>query len=281
MKTAYLILTHKEPQQLKRLIDRLTDETVDVYIHLDKKVDKHIFEEVFALPNVFYVANRVKVNWGGFSIVKATLHGFKEIIDSGIKYHYVNLISGEDYPIQSQQTINNFFAEHPGKAFMEYLSVEKEWTEAIPRIRKYFLTDYKFPGSTKLEWLINTVLPERKSPLPFEFVGRSQWFSITHEQIKYILDFFKANRKFYRFFCFVWGSDEFVFQSILYNSPFRNDMVNNNLRYIDWSEGGVSPKSLTMADATQLLSSDKLIARKFNYKDSKELMDFLDEQRGN
>ena len=280
MKTAYLILTHKEPLQLKRLITRLADATVDVYIHLDKKVDKRLFDEVFALPNVFYVAKRVKVNWGGFSIVKATLNGFKEIIASGIQYNYVSLISGEVYPIQSNQTITNFFAENSGKAFMEFLSVEKEWTEAIPRVRKYFLTDYKFPGSTKLEWLINTLLPERKPPLPFEFVGRSQWFSITLEQVRYILDFFKANKKFYRFFCFVWGSDEFVFQSILYNSPFRKEMVNNNLRYIDWSEGGVSPKSLTMADATQLLSSDKLFARKFNNKDSHELMNHLDEQLG-
>jgi hypothetical protein len=276
MKTAYLILTHKEPLQLKRLIARLTNETVDVYIHLDKKVDKHLFEEVFALPNVFYVAKRVKVNWGGFTIVKATLHGFNAIIESGKEYDYVQLISGEDYPIKSNQSIAYYLEQHAEKAFMEYLSVEKEWKEAIPRLQKYFLTDYKFPGSTKLEWLINKILPIRKPPVSFEFVGRSQWFSITLEQVRYIVDFLKKNRRFYRFLCFVWGSDEFVFQSILYNSPFKDNMVNNNLRLIDWSEGGVSPKSFTMKDAAELLASDKLFARKFNFQNAQDLMDLLD-----
>jgi hypothetical protein len=41
-------------------------------------------------------------------------------------------------------------------------------------------------------------------------------------------------------------------------------MVNDNLRYIDWSEGKASPKTFTMNDLPILLHSDKLFARKFN-----------------
>ena len=276
MKLAYLILAHKEPLQIKRLVNRLSDPLVDIYIHVDNKAPLHLFKNVIGSTNVYFVKKRENVNWGGFSIVKATLHGFKEIVESSIKYDFVTLLSGEDYPLKSNEQIAHFFNQHKGKAFMEFLSIENDWQEAIPRLKKYFLTDYAFPGSTKLETWLNKMLPVRKPPLNFEYVGRSQWFSISGEQVMYLYDFLKKQKAFYLFFCFVWGSDEFVFQSILYNSIYKQEMINDNLRYIDWSEGGASPKSLTIRDATKLLSSDKLFARKINFSNAQDLMDIID-----
>ena len=36
------------------------------------------------------------------------------------------------------------------------------------------------------------------------------------------------------------------------------------LHYVDWSEGGNSPKTLTIDDYEKLKASDKLMARKFD-----------------
>jgi len=74
----------------------------------------------------------------------------------------------------------------------------------------------------------------------------------------------QKNKNVKRFFQFTWGSDEIIFQTILYNSIYREDMVNDNLRYIDWSAGQASPKTFTIEDAPTLLNSGKLFARKFN-----------------
>jgi len=276
MKLAYLILVHNQPEQLKRLVDRLSAPGVHFYIHVDRKADIKKFIPVLELKQVFYVRKREKVHWGAYSIVQATINGFEEIIKADIDYDYITLLSGQDYPLKSNEKIQEFFKLNPGKAFMEFYSVEDVWKEAIPRLQHYYLTNYPFSGSTKIEKLINRFFPNRRPPKGYIFVGRSQWFSITLEQAKYITNFLKAHQKIKRFLQFTWGSDEFVLQTILFNSRFKDQMVNDNLRFIDWSEGKASPKTFTIADADELLQTEKLFARKFNQSIDSAILDFLD-----
>jgi hypothetical protein len=109
-------------------------------------------------------------------------------------------------------------------------------------------------------------------------VGRSQWFTLPLEHVKYVVDYLTKNPAVKKFFSYTWGSDEIVFQTILFNSPFKNAMVNNNLRYIDWSEKKASPRVLTMQDAELLMQSDKLFARKFTLAVDATILDFIDNQ---
>lgn len=47
----------------------------------------------------------------------------------------------------------------------------------------------------------------------------------------------------------------------------KDTVVNDNLRYIDWSKIGVTvPAFLTLDDADNLLNSPKLFARKFDIR---------------
>ena len=276
MKLAHLILAHAQPDQLGRLIGSLQHPDADFYVHIDQKADISSFLKLQDYPNVFFIKKREKVHWGAYSIVQATLNGFEEIIASGIPYGYVNLLSGQDYPLKSPGIIHDFLKNQSGTQFMEYLSVEDEWHEAIPRVRKYHLIHYSIPGKYTIEKLLNTVFPERKPPKGLTFVGRSQWFTITLEAVKYILLFLKNNPAISRFFKLTWGADELIFQTLLYNSPFRQAMRNDNLRYIDWSEGKVSPKTISVADEPALQASGKLFARKFNSVTDPEIMNRLD-----
>lgn len=276
MTLAYLILAHNNPSQLKRLVQKLSSSQTDIYIHIDAKAKLADFMPIAALPNVYFVTKREKVYWGAYSIVQATVNGFEQIIASSKAYDYITLLSGQDYPLKSNTAIQNFFKANEGKAFMEFYLVNDVWQEAIPRLNKYYLTNYPFAGSTKLEMLLNKLLPKRLPPKDLVFVGRSQWFSITLAQAKYIVTTLATNHKLRRYFSFTWGSDEFVFQTLLYNSPFKEQMVNDNLRYIDWSQGGASPKTLTMTDASTLLSTNKLYARKFNEATDVEILNTID-----
>ncbi len=276
VKLAYLILVHHQPKQLERLIRKLSFPGVDFYIHVDEKADIRPFLQLISLPQVVFIKKREKVNWGGYSIIKATINGFEAIISSGIDYQYITLLSGQDYPLKSNEAIQQFFTDNPRKAFISFLSIESEWTEALPRLQKYFLTDHPFAGSTRIEALLNKLLPARKQPQGLVFVGRFQWFSMTLEQIKYIVTVLQKNKKLQKYLRFTWGSDEFVFQTLLYNSDFRNQMVNDNLRYTNWTPGTASPKILTMDNANELSASDKLFARKFDAAIDKDVLDFLD-----
>ena len=276
MKIAHLILCHSNPSQLERLVKRLLHNDAWIYIHLDNKAAIAPFLHLQELPNVIFVKKRVNVYWGGYSIIQATLNGFTEILASGLTFDYINLLSGQDYPIKSTATIHQFLANNPGKAFMHTLSVEHEWQEAIPRIAKYHLANVNFPGKYRVERLINAVMPKRKLPLALIPVGRSQWFTVTPTHIAYIVDYLSSNKQVVDFFKLSWAPDEMIFQTVLYNSIYKNDIINDNLRYIDWSAGGASPKVLTMADAAALKNSDKLFARKFNPDVDSAILDYLD-----
>lgn len=275
MKIAHLILTHANPSQLERLIESLAHPDADFYIHVDLKTDIESFLPL-ANNHVFFVQNRTKVYWGAYSIVQATINSFYEILASHQKYDYVNLLSGQDYPLKSPEAIHEFFAQHQGKAFMDALLIDSEWREALPRLRKYHFANYHFTGRYVVEKTLNLFTPRRKMPNKLVPVGRSQWFTMTLKHIRYIIEYLQKYPEVQKFFELTWGADEIIFQTILYNSPYQQDIVNDGLRYIDWSEGKASPKVLTLEDLPALLQSEKLFARKFSLKDSSELLDALD-----
>lgn len=278
MRLAHLILAHSNPGQLTRLVKNLTYANDDIYIHIDAKTELQTFLPLAQLPHVFLIEKREKVYWGAYSIVQATLNGFEAILACGKQYDFINLLSGQDYPIKPLAQTHSFLEANKGKAFMEFYSVQQTWTEAIPRITEYHLTNYHFPGAHLLQKWVNKVLPKRKMPLGMVAVGRAQWFTITGEQVKYIVYFLHKNPSVKRFFSLTWGADEFVFQTILYNSPHKNNMVNNSLRYIDWSGGGVSPKTFAIEDAAAILQSDKFFARKFDAAADNALLDLIDHE---
>ena len=68
-------------------------------------------------------------------------------------------------------------------------------------------------------------------------------------------------RRFHYSFC----AEELYFQTLLCNSEYRDCLVDDNLRYIDWSKGrGSTPVVLDMRDYDTLKASPCLFARKFD-----------------
>ncbi|PSL30171.1 beta-1,6-N-acetylglucosaminyltransferase [Dyadobacter jiangsuensis] len=276
MKIAHLILAHAAPAQLSKLISALEYRDAWFFVHLDRKADIEAFSFLKGRERVMLIPDRVDVGWGAYSIVEATLRGFRTIVNSGIDFDYLNLLSGADYPLQSPSDIHDFFARNTGKNFMEYYSVRNEWTEAIPRLTEYHLTDYNFPGKYLVQKWMNRLLPTRSMPEGLEPVGRSQWMSLTLDAVRYVLEYLDGHPMVTKFFKLTWAPDEIIFQTILYNSPFRSSLVNDNLRYIDWSKGQASPKVLAEEDLERMWASGKLFARKFDLARFPEVLGEVD-----
>src|SRR5690606_11528487 len=116
----------------------------------------------------------------------------------------------------------------------------------------------------------------RTLPSGFVFTGRSQWMTLSVRHVRYVLDFVGKNPQVVRFFRHTWGPDEVFFQTILYNSPYREDSVHDGLRYIDWSEGKASPKTLTQGDLDVLRQEGKFFARKFDASIDSDILDCID-----
>jgi hypothetical protein len=281
MKIAFLILAHKNPLQLKRLIRALDHEAFDFYIHLDAKVNIQPFREVLQAPNIFFVCKRVNVQWAAYSLVQAQLNGIEEIVETG-RYRYLNVLSAQDFPLRSAEDIYRFFSEHDGTEFITTISYSPDnewWQIALPRVQKFHFQNWRFKGKYRLQFLFNALTRPRRYPLDHEIAGNSQWFSITTDCARYLIDFLDNHPEVVRYFKYVWGADEFIFSTVVFNSPFR-ERAKDHLFYIDWSERKSSPKLLGPEDFEKLKESGKLFARKFDLDISDEIIKKLEAHIG-
>jgi hypothetical protein len=276
MRLAHLILAHSNPQQTERLVKRLVNVQADVYIHLDGKCDIGEYIHLSKIDNVFFIANRTVVTWANYSMIDATLKSFGEILDKNIDYSHINLLSGQDYPLKNATDIQRFLFANTDKTFMRFRDVYSEWPETVSRFELYSFGDYNFPFKFRIQKLLNKLLPAKKLPGGLIAYGFSQWFTITPACAKYVIGYIKDHPRVRRFFRMTWGVDELVFQTLLLNSPLRDGIVNDHLRYIKFEERGFSPKILTIEDADLLIDSNKFYARKFNPTVDSKILDFLD-----
>jgi hypothetical protein len=275
MKIAHLILTHKNPVQMERLVKALEHPCFDLYIHLDKKTDIGPFSYLGKRPNLWFIQNRTPVYWAGFGTIQATLNGFREILPKG-GYDYINVISGQDFPLCSANRIFQYIAERKGKEFITCESIEGSWKIAAPRVQKYHLINWRIPGKFRLEKWVNRILPPRKFPLDHQIVGRANWFTLTPSAIGYALDFLRQHPELIRYYKYCWGADEFIFSTILYNSSFRERIV-DNLIYVDWTgQTGGHPRILLASDFPALSRTDKLFGRKFDMDVDADIFNLLE-----
>jgi len=277
MKLAHLLLVHKNPSQVKRLIIRLAHKDSDIFIHLDKKCNPADYQHIKNLKNVYFVRNRVKVNWGGYSTLQAAVNGFEEILDNGVAYSHINLLSGQDYPLKDTDHIHDFLFKNVDKSFIKYRSIDDEWHNGRLRVAQYSFGDIDFPipGKYALERLVNFILPKRKAPLGLKTFGDSTWLTITPRSAQYVIDYLNKHPEVKSFFKLTWGADEVVIQTILLNGTIKDTIVNDNLRYIELGENA-HPRVLNSDDAPVLLNSGKLFARKFDTTTDEKIFDELD-----
>lgn len=276
MRIAHLILTYTDPKQTERMIKSMEHKDFDFYIHVDKKFDinPHLFLK--SIPNVYFINNRVDVKWAGYNTVKATFECIKEIVNTGIKYDFINFLSGQDYPLKSADEMMLFFSKNIGKEFLSYRDIKNDWKEGLIRMEKYFLSNYSFKGKNTIENIVNYIMPKRKMPYNLHPYGKSMFWMLSPETAMYVVNKVEQDKKLINFFSLCWASDEFVFQTILLNSNLKHKVVNNNYRYIDWSLGGANPKVLDETDFEKIKEADMLFTRKVNKDISGKLLDLID-----
>ncbi len=303
MKIVYIVATHKLPDQLTRLVKKLDTETAHFLIHVDSRTDDTTYDRMVAgvshLDNVVFL-ERNACYWGDFGIVEATLKGIDEALRRGIDFDYVVLLSGQDYPIKSNEYIDDFLTANNGKEFMDYFPIpvgpghrwecERGGLERIEswhfRLfgRRLYTGRREFDYSPLLTLLwkpITRFAPRRKFLPGVKPYGGSQFWTITKACTEYVHEFVKTNKAFVDHFKYSYIPDEIFFQTIIMNSPFRENVVNDNSRCIDWSRPGPTghpPWIWRKEDIDALARSPGLFARKFDSDVDSEILDLIDER---
>lgn len=281
MKMAIIMQCHRNSDQVNRIIDFFNDKDIDIYIHIDKK--SNIQQEIKKRDNVFILNNSIDVRWARYSQVEATLCLMKQVQLSKKTYKYIHFISGQDYPVKSIEYIKEFF-ENNNNQYVNYFEFPNNELvkNGIDRYAVYY--PQWIIDRPKCFWkrllrviyreiiLISKIFKRNCKDMP-KFYGGSSWFSITGECMEYILKFLNENMYFEKFFENSIYPDEMFFQTIILNSKYQKYVVNDNLRYLDWSQGKESPKVLENIDVEYAINSNKIFARKI---EKISVIDYID-----
>jgi hypothetical protein len=293
-------------------VETLLHEQDNIVLHLCKNMPpeeaEYVYTRLQGQSNVFF-AERTRANWGSIGIVQATLNGMKKIMEENLRFDYMHLLSGQDFPIKSRINRVTFFNLNRGNEFMTNIPIDS--TDEGPyfdpiyqrlntrnqkhRYNQYFFSfdSFKyllFPGEINKHprsWrhhFINLIKINLRYLRKKNFYRNlkpymgSAWFSITNEAMNYILNWNQAHPDYLRFMKFTWCPDESFFQSIILNSYFQEKVINDDLRLIKWDENHLHPIILNSSHRSELLESPRLFARKFDLNHSPEIINLIDNQ---
>lgn len=270
MKVAYLILAHKNPEQVKRLLNLLNS---DVYVHIDKK--SNLDEFYIKRNNFFFIKERVDVNWGGFTMVNATLK-LINIAKENYNYDFYVLLSGDDYPVKKVEKFEQYLIERKDYSFIEYEKFDEKWQHAESRYKNYWISEKKNIFLKIIQKILNMFINKRAMYKNLKGYKGSQWWCLNAEAIQYVLNYINVNKSIITYFKHTQIPDEMIFQTILLNSPLKYKIKNDNLRHIILK--GAHPETLMKKDFQYIKKlQGKFFARKFDIVVDKEILDLLDE----
>lgn len=284
MGVAYLVMAHGAPEQVARLVGRLSTPQDTVIVHVDRKADLAPFQEAFAALPIppLLTPRRVPVHWAGWGLVQATMIGMRAALQAYTTKPWTHLVllSGADYPIRSADELHAFYDDNKDKSYLFWSAGEERqlsdeerrgnhvwsWSGDRERLQTWWIS---IRGR---RWHVNR---HRRLPrgLKTAYQG-SAWWSLTPAAVTYALRFLRRRPDVRLYFRFVHVPDENLFQMILLQSPLRDTLVNEDLRFLHWA--GNSPPPITAADVPEMRASCKLFARKFDLAAHPEPMDELD-----
>jgi len=279
MKVAFLITAYKNPQQIDQFIRLWENTNFHFYIHLDKKIDIKNFIYLAQRMNVKFISNRIKVSWATFSSVESIIVSLKEILADNSEYDYINLISGQDFPLIKATDFISFLSINRGIQYINCIPYDLDndwWIRNQSRVNTYNFQDWRIQGKYRIQYIFNFLFKKRTHPNGFILAGNSNWFCLTSDCVSHILHKFDSSKGLINFFKHVWGADEFIFSTLVYNSPYRSK-VKENLVYMIWPvHGEAHPTTFTISDFDRIMSSGKVFARKFDYNVDNEILNKLE-----
>lgn len=307
MQKNYLILAHKNPLQLGRMIERLDDGASKFFIHLDAKTPIESFTACLEGAHIRFIEPRERCVWGDFSIVRATIH----LMEAASKEQGIFiLMSGQDYPIQSQGYINDFLENNKGFDFIEIEPLEEKWKPKMvkDKLEHYHILHSEERGNSncyapfrhcsvfqKLRTLMHLLkgrlsrknfrllcsLPKRVAPFERQYAGSQFWaFSerTFYAVLHYICEHKAALEGYYKYTS---SPDEIYFHSVLMDLVAKDSTIKlkDPITYVNYFRKN---NVFITEDFDKITSAKgKLFARKFDTDIDIEILNKLDSNQEN
>lgn len=307
MQKNYLILAHKNPLQLSRMIERLDDGASKFFIHLDAKTPIEPFTACLEGAHIRFIEPRKRCVWGDFSIVRATIH----LMEAASKEQGVFiLMSGQDYPIQSQGYINAFLERNKEFEFIEVEPLEEKWKPKMvkDKLEHYHILHSEERGHSncyapfrhcsvfqQLRTLMHLLkgrlsmknfkllcsLPKRVAPFERQYAG-SQFWAFSERTFYAVLHYIREHKAALEgYYKYTSSPDEIYFHSVLMDLVAKDSTIKlkDPITYVNYFRKN---NVFVTEDFEKLTSAKgKLFARKFDTDIDIEILDKLDSYQEN
>jgi len=261
----FCITAYKDFSQLSSLLLRLSP-YCKCYIHIDKRVSiPKAFMKKWSMYKNIQIIQTQRIFWGSYRHVLAVMD-LLSMID--VEFKYVHIISENTLPIVSKEDFLDFFDQNPNKNYLEMtLAIEQD--PELKRLKRYYF-QYLYNTRSRFGWRIEKYI-----------VGIQKCFNIQQNvQLRYkgylychlsaaFIEWVIQHKKECIAFLYsiknVYVPEEYFFQNLIIQSPYKDTVVNDALIFDIWDkpERGM-PALLEIKDYSEIQKSGKIFARKFS-----------------
>ncbi|KTT72470.1 beta-1,6-N-acetylglucosaminyltransferase [Sphingomonas endophytica] len=288
----FVLLSHREPEQLLRLVRTLNRLYGDPPIACHHDFAQCALDEAAFPGNVRFVHPSVRTGWAKWSVVRAFLAGLRLLYDHAAPDWFI-LLSGADYPIRDAAAVRADLARLDADALIDFRQVGDTVASARARFgpRNPELDQFESDGNRRLKWSHYEGAELWLPILRFNDAGRRVRPGRFTVHLPFATPFSPFSKQFPCFYGDHWITgnarvaqlllnpteqhlrvqkhltmraipEECYYQTVLCNEPGLR-LVRDNHRYAQWNGGGAHPQLLTEADLPAISASNAHFARKF------------------
>lgn len=278
MKLAFLITAHRDAQHLRDLVVSLPD-NAEYYIHIDHRRDRRHFEDVLEGTGAHVLSHRIGSIPGTLSEVGVQLVLLRAAMQSSDADRFIS-IDGLDYPLWSNERIEETLAADPEKEFLQGIALLGQGRAAYPYCDFQLFPDHSWQSGTwkhRVRSLARRALstshvhkalrihcPAKTYTL---YKGGTSW-AITRKLAEKIVNEWDQNIHLRKYFITSYRPVETFIPTIAFNSSFADHCILTKGRYKGMAElqpltctSGRTARTLTEDDFTLLSQSDKMFCR--------------------
>lgn len=269
IRIAYFIMIHHKPDVFKTMFKKIYTRDQFYLIHIDRKAKEEFTEDIqqylIHFPNV-YILESMNIVSGGFSMIQAELNAMEYLLNVTSEWDYFINLSGEDYPLKSQNIIRQFLTVNNGRNYLFYYDQKFYRPDTLKRIQNHF---------TELTHKISSLIYKRtfmEGVTPY--IG-GKWFIFTRETCSFLTNN-KRVMDFEDYYLHTLLPAESFFQTVLMNTVFKDIVVNDDKR-ASIERIIFKKNSYHLSFIESLKKSNQLFIRKIDNDTSQSIVQYIDE----
>lgn len=317
MRIGFLVLNHRRPAQLVRLLSALRSQLPGspIVVHHDVFHGELPGALVEPFGDTHLLTSGQRIFWGDSSITEVCCWSLAWMREH-LAFDWVVLLSAQDYPIKPLAGLADDLARNGADAVFRATPVS-EVARAVERMdmRNRYLYHYRPAragrrgarphgaasvlrrGAGVLVFALNTVQPLVKlyrlpEGMPYRFGWRarwtpfdsgrpcwkgSTWFALSRGALDYVLTYLAGHPEYADHYRRTMVPDESMFATIVCNAPELR-VANRDVTYTRWANWRSGhPDTFRAADLSELVTAPQYFARKFDLDTDARILDDLDQ----